>query len=110
MKRIVYLAAVVAAVVIGATTAFIMPSSGDEDAAPIYGIKLPQGYRHWEMISLARVGGPVNDLRVKLGNDIAMRAFRDNTRPFPDGAIIARLAYHAVNSEENNAAFRIAIG
>ena len=72
------------------------------------GVVLPAGYRNWALISVARVGTPLNDLRAKLGNDIAIEAFRENIRPFPDGAIIARLAYKAVVSEENNAVFRVA--
>ena len=86
------------------------PASGqtEGDSTPTYGIKLPDGYRDWEMISIAQVGPPINDLRVKLGNDVAMKAFRDNTRPFPDGTIIARLAYQQVTSEENNKVFRAA--
>jgi hypothetical protein len=74
-------------------------------AAPIYGIKIPQGYRDWRMISAGTVGTPVNDVRVKLGNDIAIKAFRDDRLPFPDGTIIARLAYKQITSEENNKAF-----
>jgi len=31
-------------------------------------------------------------MRAKLGNDIAIRAYREGKVPFPDGAIIARLA------------------
>ena len=82
------------------------PGRADSEAAPVYGVKIPAGYRDWIMISVAQVGDPVNDLRVKLGNDVAIEAFRDGTRPFPDGTIIARLAYHQVTSEENNAAIR----
>ena len=81
---------------------------GDGDAAPIYGIKIPTGYRDWPMISAALVGGPVNDLRVKLGNDLATKAYPEEKRPFPDGTIIARLAYQQVTSEENNKVFRAA--
>ena len=44
------------------------------DAAPIYGVRIPHGYREWTLISLARVGAPVNDMRAKLGNDVAIRA------------------------------------
>jgi hypothetical protein len=51
--------------------------------------------RHWT---------PVNDVRVKLGNDIAIKAFRDDSLPFPDGTVIARLAYKQITSEENNKA------
>jgi hypothetical protein len=93
-----------------AAAACVIPAIGQNegDATPIYGIKLPAGYRDWNMISIASVGVPLNDLRVKLGNDIAMKAFRDGTRPFPDGAIIARLAYRQVTSELNNRVFRAA--
>jgi hypothetical protein len=80
----------------------------DEEAAAIYGIKLPTGYRDWLLISVATVGGPVNDLRAKLANDVAIKAYRQGTRPFPDGTIIARLAYQQVTSEENNKVFRAA--
>ena len=45
----------------------------------------------------------------KLGNDVAMRAFREGKTPFPDETIIARLAWTQTPSEENNAAFRAAM-
>ena len=80
----------------------------ESNASPIYGITIPAGYRDWRVISLAQVGPPLNDLRVKLGNDIAIKAYRDDTRPFPDGTIIARLAYKQIASEENNRIFRAA--
>ena len=47
--------------------------------------------------------GNLNDIRAVLGNDIAVKAYRDGARPFPNGAVIARLAYQYVASEENNA-------
>lgn len=55
---------------------------------------------------MARVGGNLNDLRAKLGNDVAMNAYREGRLPFADGTIIARLAWRQVTSEENNIAFR----
>lgn len=72
------------------------------ERAPIYGIAIPAGYRDWVLISVARVGDPVNDMRAKLGNEVAIVAYRHRTRPFPDGTIIARLAYTQATSEENN--------
>ena len=75
------------------------------DAAPIFGIKLPEGYRDWRLISVAHEEGDLNDLRAILGNDIAIKAYREGTLPFPDGAIIARLAWNYEPSEENNKAF-----
>jgi hypothetical protein len=88
------------------TIAFMASTSGqtDDEAAPIYSVKLPAGYRDWALISIASVGAPVNDMRAKLGNDVAMRAYRAGTLPFPDGTIIARLAWKQTTSEENNAA------
>jgi hypothetical protein len=76
----------------------------DGEAAPIYGVKLPAGYRDWTLISVASVGPPVNDMRAKLGNDVAIQAYRAGTLPFPDGTIIARLAWKQAVSEENNRA------
>jgi hypothetical protein len=81
-------------------------SPADQAAATISAGNLPAGYRDWPLVSLARIGGKVNDLRAKLGNDLAIKAYRQGTLPFPDGAIIARLAWKAVPSEENNAALR----
>jgi hypothetical protein len=55
---------------------------------------------------VAHIGGSVNDVRAKLGNDVAIKAYRDGTLPFPDGTIIARLAWSCVPSEESNKALR----
>lgn len=74
----------------------------DREAAPIYGVKLPSGYRDWTLISVTHIGAPLNDLRAKLGNDVAIKAYREGTFPFPDGTTIARLAWHQLTPEENN--------
>lgn len=81
------------------------PGNADSEAAPVFGIKIPPGFRDWKVISVAHEAGNNNDLRVVLGNDIAIRAYREGTRPFPDGTIIARLAWSYVPSEENNKVF-----
>jgi hypothetical protein len=81
-------------------------SPADQAAAAISSGNLPPGYRDWTVISIARLGGKANDLRAKVGNDLAIKAYRQGTFPFPDGAIIARLAWKAVPSEENNDALR----
>lgn len=81
------------------------PASSQPLAAPIYGIELPPGYRDWRLISVAREAGALDDIRGILGNDVAIRAYREGTLPFPDGAVIARLAWAFTASEENDAAF-----
>ncbi len=84
----------------------IVTKTEDKRNLPNLVTEIPAGCRDWSMISVARVGGKLNDLRVKLGNDVAIKAYREGTLPFPDGAIIARLAWRQVTSEENNIAFR----
>lgn len=74
-------------------------------AAPIYGITLPPGYRDWRLISVAREEGRLDDLRAILGNDIAVAAAREGRATYPDGAIIARLAWAFHPLEESSAAF-----
>jgi hypothetical protein len=77
----------------------------DAEAAPIFGIKIPPGYRDWRVISVAHEEGNNNDLRAVLGNDVAIKAYREGKLPFPNGAVIARLAWAYVSSEENNKVF-----
>ena len=77
----------------------------DEAAAAIAAGKLPAGYRDWRLISVAREEGDLDDIRAVLGNDVAIKAYRERRRPFPEGTIIARLAWAYLPSEENNKAF-----
>jgi hypothetical protein len=104
MKRTSILAVAAIAVCLIALTAFTA-SGADDQAAPIFGIKIPQGYRDWKLISVAHEAGNLNDLRAVLGNDLAVKAYREGKLPFPDGAIIARLAWSYVPSEENDKVF-----
>lgn len=77
----------------------------ERQANPVSGITIPPGYRDWKLISVAHEEGSLNDFRAILGNDVAVKAFRENKLPFPDGTIIARLAWKYVASEENNKVF-----
>ena len=74
-------------------------------ADPMFGIEIPVGYRDWKLVSVAHEAGNFNDLRAVLGNDIAIKAYRDGKRPFPNGTIIARLAWTHTPSDENNKIF-----
>jgi Cytochrome P460 len=57
------------------------------------------------LISVAHEEGNLNDLRGILGNDVAIKASREGKLPFPDGTIIARLAWSYVPLEESKKAF-----
>lgn len=103
MKLITFLVAVATVGVI----AFAAPASrnANQEAAPLFVKTIPPGYRDWRLISVAREEGDLNDIRAILGNDAAIKAYREAKLPFPDGTIIARLAWSHDASEENNKAF-----
>ena len=103
-KPILY--AIVALISIAVAVVCVVGASEDrQETVPIFGLSLPEGYRDWKLISVAREEGELQDVRAILGNDIALKAYRDGTLPFPDGAIIVRLAWSLDSSEENNKAF-----
>jgi hypothetical protein len=79
--------------------------SGVQEPAPIFVTEIPAGYREWRFISVAHEEGNLNSFASILGNDVAIKAYRDGQLPFPDGAIIAALHYRFVPSAENNKAF-----
>src|SRR6478672_1800267 len=105
MKRIAFLLIAVAA--LAGVVAFTAPASGraDQKAGPIFGVKIPPGYRDWKLISVAHEEGNLNDLRAILGNDVAIKAAREGTLPFPDGSIVARIAWSYDPLEESSKAF-----
>jgi hypothetical protein len=96
----------VVAVALTGVVAAMAPAPGGaaEDAAAIAGGKLPPGYRDWRLISVAHEEGELNDIRAILGNDVAIKAYREG-KPFPEGTIIVRIAWKHLTSEENNKVF-----
>jgi hypothetical protein len=105
MRRILFVLVAVAA--LAGVVAYMAPASGqaDGEAAPIFGVKIPPGYRDWRLISVAHEEGNLDDLRAILGNDVAIKAYREGKLPYPDGTIIARLAWDYVPLEESSEAF-----
>jgi hypothetical protein len=103
-----HLALMSAAVLTACAITFIPLGAGHADdgaADPVFGIKIPVGYRDWRLISVAHEAGKLDDLRAVLGNDVAIEAYRAGNAEFPDGAIIARLAWAYTPSDENNKVF-----
>ena len=79
-------------------------AQSDGDSSPIYGVKIPAGYRDWKVIAVANLLIPpkTDQIRAQLGNDIAIKAYKEGTLPFPDGSIIAAIHWNRVLSEFNN--------
>jgi hypothetical protein len=105
MRRIALLT--IAAVTAACLVVFFISASGNAggETAPIYVTQIPSGYRDWRVISVAHEEGNLNSLGAVLGNDTAIKAYRDGKLPYPGGTIIAALHYRYVPSEENNQVF-----
>ena len=105
MKRITFLLVAIGA--LAGVVAITVPASlhADETAAPIFVTQIPPGYRDWRLISVAHEEGNLNSIGAVLGNDVAIKAYREGKLPYPDGAIIAALHYSHAPSEENNKVF-----
>ena len=97
----------VSAIAVAACCFVAMWSVGhaNEYGSPIFGVNIPDGYRHWELIAPSHEEGNFNELRVILGNAISVKAFREGMLPFPDGAMFAKLAWKRVASTEFSGAF-----
>ena len=103
MKRITFLMFVFASVAGVVALTATASRHADEEAAPIYGVTIPPGYRDWKMIAVDHlVTAKVDQLRAQLGNEIAIKAFKEGKVPFPDGTIIVALHWNRVPSEDNN--------
>jgi len=108
MKRIGFL--LLAVLTAAGIVAYRAHASAQSDAgssalaSPIYGVKIPDGYRDWQLIAVKQLhfAGRGEQLRAQAGNDIAIKAFKEGTLPFPDGAIIAAIHWTRVSSEEND--------
>lgn len=105
MKRMTFF--LIAVAMVAAVIGFTATASRNitEDTTPIFVTEIPSGYRDWRLISVAHEEGNLNDIRAILGNDVAIKVYRENKLPFPEGTIIGRIAWRHVPSEENNRAF-----
>ena len=80
----------------------LIARAGDvgKPASPIYGVAIPDGYRQWPLIAPAQEAPPLDEPRAVLGNAVAIKAYREGTLPFPDGTVLAKLAWKHVPSPE----------
>jgi hypothetical protein len=105
MKRITLLLIAVAALAGVAGYTATASRDNSQEAAPIFVSDIPVGYRDWQFISVAHEEGNLNSFAAILGNEVAIKAYRNRMIPFPEGTIIAALHYRFVPSEENNKVF-----
>jgi hypothetical protein len=96
-SKVILIAVAAASFVLTALPAARAEEPGKK-ASPIYGVTVPEGYRQWEMIAPSEEAGSLNELRVILGNPTAIKAIQNSTQPFPDGTILAKLAWKRVPS------------
>ncbi len=68
-------------------------------AKTITGIGIPEGYRGWKILAASHRLDK-EEIRLILANETAWKASLNSVLPFPEGSVIAKLAYKAKNSEE----------
>src|SRR2546423_9391304 len=105
MRQIMFVLVAVAALAGAVASMAPAPAQNDGEAAPIFGITIPPGYRDWKLISVAHEEGNFNSFAAVLGNNVAIKAYREGKLTFPDGSIVAALHFSHVPSEENNRVF-----
>jgi hypothetical protein len=106
VKQILLMAFAVAAVgSLLISEPFAFGQTPGDDSSPIFGVKIPSGYRQWELVAPSREAGSFDELRSILGNAISMKAHRNGALPFPDGSILVKLAWKEVPSAEFAGAF-----
>ncbi|HEY0730483.1 MAG TPA: cytochrome P460 family protein [Pyrinomonadaceae bacterium] len=105
LKRFAFLLAIALTVAAAITATTLQPGRANQQISSIFVSEIPPGYRDWKLVSVAHEEGNLNDIRAILGNDVAIKTYREGKLPFPEGAIIGRIAWRHVPSEENNKAF-----
>jgi Cytochrome P460 len=98
-----YCLALGSCVVIVLCTVYVTRPTAQSNASPIYGVTIPAGYRDWKLIAVDQLlTDKVDQLRAQLGNEIAIKAFKEGKIPFPDGTIIVALHWNRIPSDDNN--------
>ncbi len=69
----------IAAVLAALATVTVAIAFADDASTPAFVKKTPPGYRDWRLLSVAREAGGLDDIRAVLGNDIAIKAYREGT-------------------------------
>jgi cytochrome P460 len=108
MKRMGLLlsgAAVIAGLVASGLLASGNTSTSSNEVSPVFGVSIPEGYRDWKVISVAQEAGNFDQLRAQMGNDLAIKAYREHKLPFPDGSVIVALHWKREASAQDNKVF-----
>jgi len=80
------------------------PGRADNAASPIFGVKIPQGYRAFPLIGVSQIPS-FGEIRGIVGNVRAVKAYRAGTLPFPDGTVLVKLAWKHVPLDGVEGAF-----
>ena len=83
MKRLTSLLVAVATLAgVAAFTTRAPRHAAAQPAAPVFVTEIPSGYRDWRSISVAHEEGDLHSFAAVLGNDIAIKAYRENNKVF----------------------------
>lgn len=79
-----------------ASATLVGAQRSEVERSPIYGVTVPVGYRNWEFVAPSHEAGTLDELRLIVGNKGAMKAYRANALPFPNGTVLVKLAWKHV--------------
>jgi hypothetical protein len=71
--------------------------AADGKKAPLFGVGFYEDCRTWTAVAPSHRTDK-NLMRMMLANPTMVQAFRDKTIPFPDGSVMAKFSYKAVQS------------
>jgi hypothetical protein len=83
MRRFTFVLVAVATMASLVTLIAPAPGHADGQPAPPFVTEIPHGYRDWRWISSAHEAGNLNSLGAVLGNDVAIKAYREGKLPLP---------------------------
>ena len=92
MKRICLILVTAATASAAFASLLIAPGRADDPASPIFGVKIPVGYRELSLIGVSHLVR-FDELRGTVGNAAAVKAYREGILPFPEGALLVKLAW-----------------
>ncbi len=74
------------------------------DPSPLFNVRIPVGYRQWQLVAVSYEAA-VDEFRGILGNAAAIAAYEKDAGSFPDGSVLAKLAWKRMPSAEFPGAF-----
>jgi len=82
LKRIALSLGTIVILTVAVACVALASEHAGENSGPVFVKEIPPGYRDWKVVTVAHEAGDLNDIRAVLGNDIAIKAYREGSFRF----------------------------